>query len=499
MCRCSLRVFTLFILSIWLFLSVSRELFDLIGRLWIPVVFDLLQILACISGLFAFSQYRLNLLLSLSIWCIVCFLYNLLLFAWYFGLLGDHNLPILSAGLPFSHSFFLKYTPTCSAYFDLNDQRWVQSECPIAYTYIEMIQALAHMILCVLITVLATIIFRRNKYRHKKYAKARTAKEPRITIEFADKNKEGPKLAFFPASSAEGNYSYGNGYANSSFDTCAEGYSAHNPFSSSALDYARRLAHRTAVLNSQLKQPARDNYSVQTTLKCGSYTVGSNCRNTQLDEESIEPDDNWDDEMPRSSVSETFSHSSHHVNRILSDHLLYERECPLTQSVSLHRLGSQSPTSLVSFDPKSKIVLRYQQHFDDGQAGRRESLSNKGYRPSETSLKGETEFCRMNAYSSGSYGHLTSTTSDVWDQKPFKKSLNSGGTEVYTYVSSSDEVEVSSDVNNRYDAENLTAEHRSESVFVDSRNMLSSMSHRVKTNEKNGNVSAVIDSRSLLV
>uniref|UniRef100_A0A0N5AXE3 Sodium/potassium-transporting ATPase subunit beta-1-interacting protein n=1 Tax=Syphacia muris TaxID=451379 RepID=A0A0N5AXE3_9BILA len=95
------------ILTLWLFAAVARQLFDLVGKLWIPVAFNLLQILSCITGLFAVCQHRMCLLLCLVITSVLSVIYNALIILWYTGTFGDFSRPLLSAGLPYSHRLII--------------------------------------------------------------------------------------------------------------------------------------------------------------------------------------------------------------------------------------------------------------------------------------------------------------------------------------------------------------------------------------------------------
>ncbi|VDK67201.1 unnamed protein product [Anisakis simplex] len=43
MCEIEARGWLIVVLSVWLALSTARQLFDLVGKLWIPIVFNLFQ------------------------------------------------------------------------------------------------------------------------------------------------------------------------------------------------------------------------------------------------------------------------------------------------------------------------------------------------------------------------------------------------------------------------------------------------------------------------
>ncbi|KAI1727598.1 na,K-Atpase interacting protein [Ditylenchus destructor] len=138
-------------LTFWLLLTIGRQAFDLIGKLWIPVAFNLLQVLSCISGLFAAWQCRRGLLIALCVCTVISMSYNAALMLWYGNWLGNTRQSAwLSAGLPFGHSFFLRYTPLCGAHFNLTASQWEQNtNCIFPYWYLEGVQAVFHILLAI--------------------------------------------------------------------------------------------------------------------------------------------------------------------------------------------------------------------------------------------------------------------------------------------------------------------------------------------------------------
>ncbi|VDD88746.1 unnamed protein product [Enterobius vermicularis] len=74
------------VLVLWLLAVVARQVFDLIGKLWIPVAFNLLQVVC------------------LMVTSVISIMYNIVLLLWFTGVFGDFSRPLLSAGLPYSHS-----------------------------------------------------------------------------------------------------------------------------------------------------------------------------------------------------------------------------------------------------------------------------------------------------------------------------------------------------------------------------------------------------------
>uniref|UniRef100_A0A7E4UTL3 Sodium/potassium-transporting ATPase subunit beta-1-interacting protein n=1 Tax=Panagrellus redivivus TaxID=6233 RepID=A0A7E4UTL3_PANRE len=215
-------------LAIWLLLSGARQVFDLIGKLWIPVVFNLLQILSCINGIFAASQQRLPLLIALSLSSLVSIAYNVLIILWYGGILGDRDSPVLSAGLPYSHSFFLRYTPLCTSEYNLTAARWVQSpRCMVPYYNIEGIQALLHVIIAFVTLVLSLVLLceRRRRPRRDDCEKLRNGSHSpsssgsssgrQMPSLFGDAERLGTKALPPPPDSIN---DVSSGYMNSSYD-----------------------------------------------------------------------------------------------------------------------------------------------------------------------------------------------------------------------------------------------------------------------------------------
>lgn len=130
-----------------------------------------LQILAIISGLFAACQpFRQVLLVMLILSCLFSFTYNVFLTLWYSNILvvDDHRkTELLSAGLPFSYSFFLRHTPFCESRFDLALSQWKQDEgCLIPYVYFEEFQACLHAAIALIVVFLSISTF--CNYRDEK-------------------------------------------------------------------------------------------------------------------------------------------------------------------------------------------------------------------------------------------------------------------------------------------------------------------------------------------
>ncbi|VDO24157.1 unnamed protein product [Brugia timori] len=105
MCCCqSTRAWYLFVVSVWLLLTVLRQILDSIGRLWIPIVFNSFQVFSCICGLIAMIHWQKRLIVVFMLFSFTSILYNIALILWYNELFAiSRNVPILSAGFPYSY------------------------------------------------------------------------------------------------------------------------------------------------------------------------------------------------------------------------------------------------------------------------------------------------------------------------------------------------------------------------------------------------------------
>uniref|UniRef100_A0A914HEA0 Sodium/potassium-transporting ATPase subunit beta-1-interacting protein n=1 Tax=Globodera rostochiensis TaxID=31243 RepID=A0A914HEA0_GLORO len=190
-----LRFCALIWLVLWLAFSTVRQVFDLVGKLWALVLIDMVQLLAIVSGLFALCQAnsmpcRNRLLTTLTLFSALSVAHNVALLLWFCTdlLVADHRQSdLLSFGLPFGHSFFLRHTPLCQAQFNLSAQRWEQqqSHCPIPYSHLEGGQAVLHTLMALGTLLLVVTILLGNRRRHGTRAERPVCKlgfaEERIT------------------------------------------------------------------------------------------------------------------------------------------------------------------------------------------------------------------------------------------------------------------------------------------------------------------------------
>lgn len=154
----SVRWLLSLLLATWTLLTIARLVFDLIGNLWVVVVFDFVQIVFLISGLFGATQKRRPLLYTLLVSNALSLIVNILIFLWYIGIFGEISRPYLSAGLPYSSSFFLRFTPGCDAEFDVIRKKWVQKSCLVPFYSIEASQAILHIIFTAITSIFSILV-----------------------------------------------------------------------------------------------------------------------------------------------------------------------------------------------------------------------------------------------------------------------------------------------------------------------------------------------------
>lgn len=161
----SVRWLLSLLLATWTLLSIARTVFDLIGNLWVLVVFDFVQIVFLTTGLFGTVQKRRGLVYTLLASNLFSLAINVLIFLWYIGIFGEISRPYLSFGLPYSSSFFLRFTPGCDAEFDVIRKKWVQKSCLIPFYSIEASQSILHIIFSLITTIFSFLVL--HEFRKK--------------------------------------------------------------------------------------------------------------------------------------------------------------------------------------------------------------------------------------------------------------------------------------------------------------------------------------------
>lgn len=371
------------ILALWLIAAIARQVFDLIGKLWIPVAFNLLQILSCITGLFAVCQHRACLLIFLTVTSAISIIYNILIALWYGGFLGDNSRPLLSAGLPYSHSFFLLHTPMCEYHFNLTSLRWMQYPCPLPYGHIESLQAIVHVILAVITTVLSGVILY-GRAQKKNYIEDRKKKHPKITVEFSSDANHGNRLK--KPNPPDSINDIDSGFMNSSYDEGQDrdlfnGSRAPKPEGGYIRQSARKHRVKTNhLVGSGLPAFQKPSDNLRNATEAKKSVLEENDRFSRNDADSRQLygfkndflGDDWNEyEDPyskpraRSGSARSFKlPTTQNVRRMLShEHLA--TSTAFDERKSVHRSSISNLTSLVSFDPKSNTLIRVREHMDD--------------------------------------------------------------------------------------------------------------------------------------
>ncbi|KAL3098225.1 hypothetical protein niasHS_002061 [Heterodera schachtii] len=193
-------------LVLWLALSTVRQVFDVIGKLWALVLIDMVQLIAIMSGLIALCQPSLTpcrnrlLLTVLALISALSVGHNVAVLLWFCTdlLVADHRQSdLLSFGLPFGHSFFLRHTPLCESHFNLSDsveqseQQQTTEHCPIQYSHLEGGQAVLHtlMALGTLLLVVSILLWNNDNDdgdRNRGYGSTRVAERSVKKYGFAE-------------------------------------------------------------------------------------------------------------------------------------------------------------------------------------------------------------------------------------------------------------------------------------------------------------------------
>ncbi|CAD6195741.1 unnamed protein product [Caenorhabditis auriculariae] len=311
------------LLGTWLGLSVARLAFDLVGKLWLPVAFDLLQVICCITGLFGSLQKRSCLLIGLAVSNVLSTVENVLIFLWYVGIFGDITRPILSAGLPYSFSFFLRFTPNCESHFDLKRSIWVQGKCLIPFYVIEAAQAVLHILFATVTTILAVMTvleWRKKSQRPASSSFQSMSSQPQYA------QITPSKVGHPPSSINDGS----SGYMNSTYEELGRTQAQKVANEATRIQYERNSKRKRGKIRPN-SMPAPDVKPCSSTPADDAHLVEDVYTKPVKSTRILR---NQDDEIEHIEIDEE-------VIR-----------------------GPTTVTSLVSFDPKSATLLRIREHLE---------------------------------------------------------------------------------------------------------------------------------------
>ncbi|KAF1765003.1 hypothetical protein GCK72_004954 [Caenorhabditis remanei] len=314
----SIRWLLSLLLATWTLLSIARLVFDLIGNLWVVVVFDFVQIVFLISGLFGATQKRRPLLYTLLTSNALSVIVNVLIFLWYIGVFGEISRPYLSAGLPYSSSFFLRFTPGCDAEFDVIRKKWVQKTCLIPFYSIEASQSILHIIFAIVTSIFSILVLIEIKKKPIRSCSQSINHYAQISAS---------KVAKAPSTGTTNNSS--SGYLNSQYDDLS---SSREKSSAEVKKEVKGQFERNSKKKKKTPRPAMP------APDCAP------CSSNRSSEEENNPEDVYTKPIKKKS--------------------LVLRRPDLEEDVNSPHITPTNVTSLVSFDPKSATLLRIRQHLE---------------------------------------------------------------------------------------------------------------------------------------
>ncbi|CAI2340337.1 unnamed protein product [Caenorhabditis sp. 36 PRJEB53466] len=311
----SVRWLLSLLLATWTLLSIARLVFDLIGNLWVVVGFDFVQIVFLISGLFGATQKRRRLLYTLLVSNALSLALNVLIFLWYIGIFGEISRPWLSAGLPYSSSFFLRFTPSCDAEFDVIRKKWVQKNCLVPFYSIEASQAILHVIFSIITTIFSVLVLIETR---KKPVRTSSQSINHYAQICASKAAKGPSST-----------NSSSGYVNSTYDDLRSQGSAREKVP----EREKREMKGQFERNSKKKKKEKDKRPSMPAPDCAP------CSSSKSSEEDNHLDDVYTQPMKK-------------------------KPMPVKKPNLEEDIRGNNVTSLVSFDPKSATLLRIRQHLE---------------------------------------------------------------------------------------------------------------------------------------
>ncbi|CAL2031413.1 unnamed protein product [Caenorhabditis brenneri] len=313
----SVRWLLSLLLATWTLLTIARLVFDLIGNLWVVVVFDFVQIVFLISGLFGATQKRRPLLYTLLVSNALSLIVNILIFLWYIGIFGEISRPYLSAGLPYSSSFFLRFTPGCDAEFDVIRKKWVQKSCLVPFYSIEASQSILHIIFTAITSIFSILVL------------IEIRKKPIRSCSQSINHYAQICASKVAAKAPSANSS--SGYLNSQYDDL--GSSRDN-------NLGARTVEKKEVKGQFERNSKKKKKSQRPAMPAPDCAP---CSSQRSSEEENNPEDVYTQPMKKKSLT---------LRR------------PDLEDDSRATSPPANVTSLVSFDPKSATLLRIRQHLE---------------------------------------------------------------------------------------------------------------------------------------
>ena len=178
MLSCSGRNLLYAIMALQLISTLERQVFDLLGYMWIPILCNFVHTLVVILGIFGVYQYTSKHMVTYLMWCLLWSAWNIFLILYYLNLVGlDRKKDILTFGT-YGVSWwrengwgckpeynFTSNDAASDSYYETNfDQSWVEEPqnirfrppepsevkgCLIEYQFVEVIHAGVQLVLVV--------------------------------------------------------------------------------------------------------------------------------------------------------------------------------------------------------------------------------------------------------------------------------------------------------------------------------------------------------------
>ncbi|KAJ8688298.1 hypothetical protein QAD02_024093 [Eretmocerus hayati] len=115
---CDRRMFLLSLCSLQIITTAERQVFDFLGSMWMPILFNFFNIILVILGFFGGLQYRHRYIISYCVWNALWLMWNIFLTCFYLNAAGlDKNSDLLNLGTG-SFSWWYVNGPGCKAHFN---------------------------------------------------------------------------------------------------------------------------------------------------------------------------------------------------------------------------------------------------------------------------------------------------------------------------------------------------------------------------------------------
>jgi hypothetical protein len=169
---------TFVFLTIGLVLTILRQVFDIIGRLWLPMLINFMHALFLIFGYFGVWQYRPVFVIVNAFWIPFSLTWNVFISCYYMSVRPlDRDSALLSFGLRMSKSFWVEHTPFCAASYDFTSDTWtLHSDCLLPYYYVEVATAAVNFIVAFL--TFDTMLVFLCAFPHQRHLKTKKRTSP---------------------------------------------------------------------------------------------------------------------------------------------------------------------------------------------------------------------------------------------------------------------------------------------------------------------------------